>query len=243
MARLTTSDALIQVTGLRKAYGTTLVLDGVDLTIRAGEAVGLLGPNGAGKTTLLKILATVARPTRGAARIAGHDCARDAERVRASVGLVAHGTHLYDDLTALENLKFWRRFAGERPDADALRGVLAQVELDDCADLRVRTFSAGMKRRLSLARMLITRPRVLLLDEPFSSLDQGARKWLEQYLHAFTAAGGAILMATHAFGRELDVADRLVILANGTIIVDQPRGTLSADEIHRLYTLHTEDAR
>ena len=243
MARLATSDALIQVTGLRKAYGTTLVLDGVDLSVRGGEAVGLLGPNGAGKTTLLKILATVARPTRGDARIAGHDCARDAERVRGLVGLVAHGTHLYDDLTALENLKFWRRFAGERPDVEALRGALAEVELDDCADLRVRTFSAGMKRRLSLARMLITRPRVLLLDEPFSSLDQGARKWLEQYLHAFTAAGGAILMATHAFGRELDVASRLVILGAGRVIADLPRGTLSADAIHRLYALHTEDAR
>jgi heme ABC exporter ATP-binding subunit CcmA len=219
------------------------VLDGVDLSVRGGEAVGLLGPNGAGKTTLLKILATVARPTRGDARIAGHDCARDAERVRGLVGLVAHGTHLYDDLTALENLKFWRRFAGERPDVEALRGALAEVELDDCADLRVRTFSAGMKRRLSLARMLITRPRVLLLDEPFSSLDQGARKWLEQYLHAFTAAGGAILMATHAFGRELDVASRLVILGAGRVIADLPRGTLSADAIHRLYALHTEDAR
>jgi heme ABC exporter ATP-binding subunit CcmA len=242
LSGLTTPDPLIQVTGLRKAFGTTLVLDGVDLVVRPGEAVGLLGPNGAGKTTLLKILATVARPTRGAARIAGHDCARDPERVREVVGLVAHGTHLYEDLTALENLSFWRRFAGERPDAEALRAVLAEVELDDCADLRVRTFSAGMKRRLSLARLLLTRPRVLLLDEPFSSLDQHARKWLEQYLQGFAAAGGAILMATHAFGRELEVADRIVILANGRIILDTPRGTLSGDEIHRLYALHTEEA-
>jgi heme ABC exporter ATP-binding subunit CcmA len=242
LAGLTTSEALIQVTGLRKAYGTTLVLDGVDLSIRAGEAVGLLGPNGAGKTTLLKILATVARPTRGEARIAGHDCAREAEQVRRVVGLVAHGSHLYDDLTALENLAFWRRFAGERPDRDALRSVLAEVELEDCADARVRTFSAGMKRRLSLARMLISRPRVLLLDEPFSSLDQRARKWLAEYLHAFTAAGGAILMATHAFGHELDVAGRLVILAGGRVVVDTPRGTHSAEEVHKLYALHTEEA-
>jgi heme ABC exporter ATP-binding subunit CcmA len=239
---LTTSDSLIHVTGLRKAFGTTLVLDGVDLAVRAGEAVGLLGPNGAGKTTLLKILATVARPTRGHARVAGHDCAREPERVRGLVGLIAHGAHLYEDLTVLENLSFWRRFAGERPRADVLRAALAEVELDDCADVRVRTLSAGMKRRLSLARLLLTRPRVLLLDEPFSSLDQRARKWLEQYLQGFAAGGGAILMATHAFGRELEVADRLVILANGRIILDAPRGTLSGDEIHRLYALHTEDA-
>ena len=238
---MTTAEPLIHVASLRKAFGTTLVLDGVDLVVRAGETVGLLGPNGTGKTTLLKILATVARPTRGQARIAGHDCAREAEQVRRIVGLVAHGTHLYDDLTAIENLTFWRRLAGQRPDPDALHAALAEVELDDCADLRVRAFSAGMKRRLSLARLLLVRPRVLLLDEPFSSLDQRARKWLEQYLHSFAAAGGAILMATHAFGRELEVVDRLVILANGRIILDAPRGTLSGDEIHRLYALHTEN--
>jgi heme ABC exporter ATP-binding subunit CcmA len=239
---LTTPDSLIHISGLRKAFGATLVLDGVDLTVRAGETIGLLGPNGAGKTTLLKILATIARPTRGHAHVAGHDCAREAERVRRLVGLIAHGAHLYDDLTVLENLRFWRRFAGDRPTTDALRAALAEVELDDCADARVRTLSAGMKRRLSLARLLLTRPRVLLLDEPFSSLDQRARKWLEQYLQSFAAGGGAILMATHAFGRELEVADRLVILANGRIILDTPRGTLRGEEIHRLYALHTEDA-
>jgi len=162
--------------------------------------------------------------------------------VRGAVGLIAHGAHVYEDLTALENLLFWTRFAGRRADLDLLRSVLADVELDDCADVRVRTFSAGMRRRLSLARLLLYKPRVLLLDEPFSSLDQRARKWLDQYLQSFTAGGGAILMATHAFGRELEVADRLVILAAGRIILDAPRGTLSADEIHRLYALHTEDA-
>jgi ABC-type multidrug transport system ATPase subunit len=182
------------------------------------------------------------RPTRGTARIGGDDCGREPERVRARVGLLAHGAHVYDDLTALENLAFWVRFAGARPDPDALRAILADVELDDCADARVRTFSAGMKRRLSLARLRLVRPDVLLLDEPFSSLDQRARKWLEQFLQAFTADGGALLMATHAFGRELDVADRLVILAGGRIVLDVPRGASSPDEIYRLYTLHTEAA-
>jgi heme ABC exporter ATP-binding subunit CcmA len=238
---LTTSQPLIQVAGLRKIYGATLVLDDVDLVVRAGEAVGLLGPNGAGKTTLLKVLATVARPTNGRARVGGHDCARAPERVRHLVGLIAHGAHVYEDLTAIENLIFWTRFAGRRPDTDGLRAVLAEVELDDCADARVRTFSAGMKRRLSLARLLLDHPRVLLLDEPFSSLDQRARKWLDEYLRSFTASGGAILMATHAFGRELEVVDRLVILAGGRVVLDAPRQSVGADEIHRLYALHTED--
>ena len=239
---MTTLDPLIQITGLRKAYGATLVLDDVDLVVRPGEAVGLLGPNGAGKTTLLKILATLVRPTRGTARIAGYDCVREAEQVRSVVGVVAHGAHVYDDLTALENLVFWTRFAGKPVDRDVLRSVLADVELDDCADTRVRTFSAGMKRRLSLARLLLARPRLILLDEPFSSLDQRARKWLDQYLQGFTAAGGAILMSTHAFGRELEVAERLLILANGRFVLDTPRGARSADDVHRLYALHTEGA-
>lgn len=235
-------DPVIRVVAVCKAFGIAPVLDGVSLDVHGGETVGLLGPNGAGKTTLLKILATVIRPTRGAARVAGHDCVREPEDVRREVGLLAHESHLYEDLTAMENLAFWQRFAGERVRNDSLRAVLEEVELDDCADLRVRTFSAGMKRRLSLARLRLGRPRVLLLDEPFSNLDQRARKWLEQYLQGFAAQGGAILMATHAFGGELDVADRLVILVSSRLIVDAPRGTMTADEIRRFYTLHTEEA-
>jgi ABC-type multidrug transport system ATPase subunit len=98
-----------------------------------------------------------------------------------------------------------------------------------------------MKRRLSLARLLLRRPRVLLMDEPFSSLDQRARKWLDQYLQSFTAGGGAVLMATHAFGQELELTERLLVLASGRIVLDTPREALGADEVQRLYALHTED--
>ena len=236
------ADPLIRVTGLRKTFGNHRVLDGVDLDVRAGEAVAMLGANGAGKTTLLKILATLVRPTRGTAAVAGHDCARDAERARPHIGLVAHGSYVYEDLTALENLKFWTTLAGLRPTAAALAGALARVELERAADERVRTFSAGMKRRLSLARFVLARPSVLLLDEPFAGLDQRAKKWLEEHLASFKAGGGAILMATHSFGRELAAADRLAILAGGSIALDTPRGSLSADDVQRLYVLHTEDA-
>jgi len=186
------AEPLIHVRGLVRVFGPTRVLDGIDLDVAGGEAVALLGPNGAGKTTLLKIIATLLRPTRGTARVAGHDCAREPEAVRRLIGVVAHGVQLYEDLTARENLRFWAALAGPPADADTLGQALADVELDKHADARVRTFSAGMKRRLALARVALARPRVLLLDEPFAALDARARKWLEARLEAFKAAGGAL---------------------------------------------------
>jgi heme ABC exporter ATP-binding subunit CcmA len=236
------TELLVHVAGLRKAFGATLVLDDVSLSVRAGETVALLGANGAGKTTLLRILATLARPTRGTAVIAGFDCVREPERVRERVGLVAHGTLIYEDLTAEENLRFWRVLSGGRALAADLREALAAVELEPYAGERVRSFSAGMKRRLSLARVVLARPQVLLLDEPFAGLDQRGKKWLEEYLHAFKAGGGAIVMVTHSFGRQLSVADRIAILGGGRIALDRPRPSVTADELARLYALHTEEA-
>lgn len=235
------ADVLISVSELRKVFGTTLVLAGVSLDVRGGETVALLGPNGAGKTTLLKILATLARPTRGSARVGGHDCVRAPECVRALIGVVAHGTYVYDDLTARENLRFWTTFAGAPASAADIRAALAEVELDHCADDRVRTFSVGMKRRLALARLGLARPHVLLLDEPFAGLDQRARKWLEARLEAFKAAGGAALMVTHSFGRELGIADRIAILAGGRIALDMPRAQLAPGDLQRLYAVHAEE--
>jgi heme exporter protein A len=234
-------DPLIRVSSLVRVFGATRVLDGVSLDVAAGEAVALLGPNGAGKTTLLKIVATLLRPTRGTVAVAGRDGARDPEAVRALIGVVAHGVYVYDDLTARENLKFWATLAGLPADGDTLAAALAEVELDRYAEARVRTFSAGMKRRLALARVGLGRPRVLLLDEPFAALDARARKWLEARLEAFKAGGGALLMATHSFGRELGIADRLAILAGGRIALDAPRATLGPDDVQRLYVAHTED--
>jgi len=236
-----TADPSIHVIGLGKAFGGHLVLDDVSLDVRPGEAVALLGPNGAGKSTLLRILATLLRASRGTARVAGYDCSRQPESVRARVGLLAHGAWVYEDLTALENLKFWATLGGLPNGPEALGGALAAVELDRVADERVRTFSLGMKRRLALARFVLARPPVLLLDEPFAGIDQRAGKWLDEHLGAFKAAGGAILMATHSFGRGLGVADRIAILAGGRVALDTPLGALTQDDVRRLYDLHAED--
>ena len=113
-------DPLIRVAGLVRVFGPTRVLDGVTFDVAAGEAVALLGPNGAGKTTLLKIVATLLRPTRGTVRVGSHDCVSEAEAVRAIIGVVAHGVHVYDDLTARENLKFWATLAGRPADRNTL---------------------------------------------------------------------------------------------------------------------------
>jgi heme ABC exporter ATP-binding subunit CcmA len=234
-------DPLIRVTALTKVFANALVLDGVTLDVQPGEGVALLGANGAGKTTLLKILATLIRPTRGSAVVAGSDCVKDAEGVRRHVALVAHGSYLYEDLTALENLTFWSTFAGRTAGDANVRAALAEVELDAYADERVRSFSAGMKRRVALARVLLLEPRVLLLDEPFSALDHRARKWLEEYLRAFKERKGAVVMATHSFSRDLQTADRVAILAGGKIALDTARAAVSPVELQRLYALHTED--
>ena len=235
-----TADLLVHLSGVRKAFGPTLVLDDISLDVRAGEAVALLGANGAGKTTLLKIVATVWRATRGTVMVAGHDCQRNPESARRHVGLVAPGAHLYEDLSARENLRFWLTLAGSDARRERLDDALADVDLGGVADERVRTFSAGMRRRLTLARVGLTRPRVLLLDEPSAGLDQRGRKWLEASLQAFKSSGGAIVMATHSLGRELSVADRIVILADGRVALDTARGNLSADDVQRLYALHAE---
>ena len=235
-------EPVVRIIGVRKVFGLVAVLDSVSLDIRAGEAVALLGANGAGKTTLLKILGTLLRPTRGTATIAGHDVVRAPEAVRPLLGVVAHGAWVYDDLTARENLRFWATVGGLDARGEDLTVALAGVGLERAAEARVRTFSAGMKRRLSLARVMLARPRVLLLDEPFAGLDQRARKWLEGRLEAMKAGGAALLMVTHSFGRELGIADRLAVLAGGRIALDTARGTLGPDDVQRLYAAHAEES-
>jgi heme ABC exporter ATP-binding subunit CcmA len=235
-------DCLLSARGLRKAYGRHLVLDGIDLDVRRGEAVALLGANGAGKTTLLRVAATLVRPTSGRVLVAGADAVRDPEIARGQLGFLGHGSWLYEDLTALENLRFWATLGAHATSTSILRAALGTLELERWSDERVRTFSSGMKRRLSIARLVVARPRVLLLDEPFTGLDQQGSKWLEEYLQVFKSAGGALVMSTHSFGRGFGVADRAAILAGGRIAADVAVAPLGADGVRRLYELAAEEA-
>lgn len=234
-APLPASSLMIQAEHLRKTYGQTGVLDDVSLELGAGEGLTLLGANGTGKTTLLRIVATLLRPTSGSLRVAGADVVKEPEAVRAAIDMVGHGNWVYEDLSALENLRFWAVMGGHDAGDARLRAALEEVELDASADQRARTLSAGMKRRLALARVLLGRARLLLLDEPFTGLDRAGRKWLGEFLLSFKARGGALVVATHSFDAGVGVADRVAILAGGRIVLDRPAAALGLDDLRRLY--------
>src|SRR5262249_53939378 len=159
---------------------------------------------------------------------------------RNSIGMIGHRSYVYDDLTAFENLRFWTAMGNGDGSPARLITALQQVELDAVAHDRVRTFSAGMKRRLALARVLLGRARVLFLDEPFTELDQRGRKWLSEFLLAFKEHGGGVVVATHSLGSGLGVADRVAILSGGKLLVDRDCQDLSWDELRRLYDSLTE---
>src|SRR5581483_2591619 len=227
------------VAGLTKVYGASVALRGVTLGVPAGAVLSVLGHNGSGKTTLLRLLATLTRPTAGSARIGGHDVVRERDEVRRLVGLVGHGTLLYDDLTARENLAFAAVLDGAPRDRHAAEAALARVGLEALADTRVRQLSTGMRRRVALARVMLRRPRVLLLDEPFAGLDQDGAKRLEEYLREFRAEGGAALLVTHSLARGLALGDRVAILAGGRLATDEAREALTEERLGRLYLAAT----
>jgi len=209
----------IDANGLGRRFGIRWVLRGVTLDVQRGEAVGLLGANGTGKSTLLRILGTLLRPNAGSGSINGLDLVKDASGVRGHVGYLAHTPGLYDDLTARENLVFAADMLGlphTSVDASLERVGLARVAAD-----RVRGFSAGMQRRLGLARLILRRPRVLLLDEPYSNLDSEGVDLMNSVLGDIVGSGGAALVALHELAPAKAMLGRTLTLIDGRIAPPQ----------------------
>lgn len=225
----------IEVQGLKKAFGSTLALKGIDLKLPRGGLLVLFGPNGAGKTTLLKILATLIRPTAGGGKVLGFDLLKEGEEIRRRIGVLAHGSYLYEDLTALENLKFYAAMRGIDGGRERMLQALKEVDLDGCAALRVRTFSLGMKRRLALARLLLDEPELLLLDEPFAGLDQQAMKRLEQLVVDWKERGQSMIMATHSLRRGYDLSDWIAIFNQGTLVFEAEKDRIPFGDLQSLY--------
>jgi ABC-type multidrug transport system ATPase subunit len=225
---------VVEAAGVGKAYGRTWALRGVDLVVGADERVVLLGHNGAGKTTLMRLLATLARPSRGSLRLFGADPARHAQAVRRRLGVITHKPLLYEDLTGRENLEFYARLYGVA-DAPARYGPLLDgVGLARAADKPVRAYSRGMQQRLSLVRALLHEPALLLLDEPDTGLDQDALRFLEAAIRG-EGAQRATVFTTHNLELGLRLADRVVMLAGGRVVYDAPSGALEPAPFQETY--------
>ena len=208
---------MISTTSLSKAFGLRPILRGVSFDVPAGECAALVGPNGAGKTTLMRILATLSKPTFGQVTVAGCPLPAAADEARRRIGVVAHHTLLYADLTAEENLRFYARMHGLlRPD-DRISQVLQQVGLGRRRRDLARTFSRGMQQRLAIARALLPGPQVLLLDEPYTGLDPDGAAVLDGLLRGLLEQGRTVFLSTHDLGRALELAGQLMVLARGVI--------------------------
>jgi len=208
--------AAVSVKDMSKRYGQRWALARLNVDIPAGRAVLLTGENGAGKTTLLRIIATAMRPTHGRLILFGQEAFSALETVRPRVGLITHQSYLYDDLSARENLQLAQRLTGE-VNAEFREHALESVGLRPHADRPVRTFSAGMKRRLCVARMLLRQPDIVLLDEPFGQLDPAGVTLMEHVIRTLRENGRTLVIATHDIDRGRTLCDRHLALHAGRI--------------------------
>jgi ABC-type multidrug transport system ATPase subunit len=212
----------VELVDLSRRYGRRRAVSKVTLTARQGDILGLFGPNGAGKSTLLGMLATLVAPTSGSLRF-GTTPVPDGAALRGRIGILAHELHLYPELSARQNLDFFARLYGLDA-AAVVPPALAAAGIIERADDDVSAFSRGMRQRLALERALLHEPRLLLLDEPFTGLDDRAVTIVTERLRGLAAAGAIIVVATH----DLDVADglitRVAIIREGKRLVDEPAG-------------------
>jgi heme exporter protein A len=205
----------VEVTDVSRHFGRRRALAHVTMSCQAGELVGLFGPNGSGKSTLLRVLSTLMTPTRGTVAYGGR-AARDlGEDLRHRIGVLGHDLFLYGDLTARENLEFFGRLYG-LPDVGArVEAALVTARLTDRGDDRVATFSRGMRQRLALERAVLHGPRLVLLDEPFTGLDDASSVALAGRLTAIREAGAIVILATHDFDSVEGLLDRAWYLRDG----------------------------
>jgi len=223
----TTGPAPLEIHDLTVSYHKKPVLWGIDLVVPRGKLIGIVGPNGAGKSTLIAILATLLAPSTGRVTYGGRTISETGATLRSKLGLLGHELYLYPELTARENLMFFARLYGLPDPADRTHASLEAANLTDRADDQVLGFSRGMRQRLALERALIHSPRLLLLDEPFTGLDQASATALVDRLQALKRSGCLIVVATH----DLEVADgllsRALYLRNGRLVAqDEGSGAL-----------------
>ncbi len=226
---------MISLSKLTKTYGLVPVLRGVNLQVQEGEFVTLVGPNGAGKSTLMRILASLIKPSAGEISIGGWSLPEQAGRVRRHLGYISHQSLLYGELSALDNLLFFARLyqldSPEKRAETALRGVGLYGRRHDF----VRTFSRGMTQRLTIARGTIHEPDILLLDEPYTGLDQSAIETLDQMLVNLHSEGRTILLITHDLLHGWRLANRVVVLHKGRLVGEIRQENVAEEDFLNFY--------
>jgi ABC-2 type transport system ATP-binding protein len=212
----------INVTGLRKSFGDTLVLDGIDLTVAEGTVFALLGPNGAGKTTTVQILSTLIPPDAGRIEVAGHDLATDPDGIRAAIGVTGQFSAVDQLLTGQENLRLMASLHHlARPTGRARADdLLSRFDLTEAARKPVSTYSGGMRRRLDLAMTLMGDPRLIFLDEPTTGLDPSGRRTMWQIIRSLVASGVTVFLTTQYLDEADELADRIALLHHGRIVAE-----------------------
>jgi ABC-2 type transport system ATP-binding protein len=218
----------IAVSGLRKAYGDKIVLDGIDLDVQAGTVFSLLGPNGAGKTTTVNVLTTLIKADSGTVRVAGHDVATEARHVRAAIGVTGQFAAVDDLLTGEENLQLMadlhhlRVGEGRR----VVISLLERFDLAESAQKLVSTYSGGMRRKLDLAMTLVTRPQIIFLDEPTTGLDPRSRRTMWDIVRELVADGVTIFLTTQYLEEADQLADQIAVLDQGHLVAQGTPGEL-----------------
>jgi ABC-2 type transport system ATP-binding protein len=218
----------ITVSGLRKAYGDKVVLDGIDLDVRAGSVFSLLGPNGAGKTTTVNVLSTLMKADGGTARVAGHDVATEAKAVRAAIGVTGQFAAVDELLTGQENLQLMVDLNRSASGKGIVTELLERFDLVESAQKPVSTYSGGMRRKLDLAMTLVGNPRLIFLDEPTTGLDPRSRRTMWSIIRELVADGVTIFLTTQYLEEADQLADRIAVLDQGRLVA---QGT--PDELKR----------
>lgn len=206
--------AAVEVSSLVRKFGVRAAVDGIDLTLDGGDCLAIFGPNGAGKTTLLRLVAGLLKPTSGQVRLDGVDVRRDTA-ARARVGIISHHSMLYAPLTVRENLAFTAKLYGLDGGDAAVEHSLARLGISDRANTPVRTLSRGLQQRVSIARAIVHQPSVLLLDEPYSGLDESGAAALTSLLRGLKEAGATLVIVTHNVAEGLALATHAAIMAAG----------------------------